>query len=284
MFLKIEFLFLAVFCCFCRSASIEYNQINHTASRETRVKNCENSYTTTCLKLDLVSWVDKLSEEETFNVLPGVSVVRENSSERQSTADIVAEIAREFPNDPDARLDAFLVKKVSSYLNSHSVKFDFLGSDSAESARDGSSSGSGGLGGGGGGGLGGGGGGNKGGGKGGKGGGGDGGMGMMMMAGAMLKGTLLALALGGIAAIAGKALISGMISILISAIIGIKSMTQQNKPTYEIVSKPVYTHSASHSASHEDHHAPAFGQSSYGRSFENVPKNIDSLPKSVYAK
>ncbi|XP_050304722.1 collagen alpha-1(XVII) chain-like [Anthonomus grandis grandis] len=213
-------------------------------------RDCANVYTATCLKLDIVSWVDKLSEDDDFNVMPGVSLVRENGSARSSTADIVAELARDFPNDPDARLDAFLMKKVTSYLNSHSVRLDLFNKNAVEEGR--------GRGGGGGGG----------GGKGG-GGGGGGGMGMMMAAGAMMKGTLMALALGGIAAIAGKALMTGLISLLLSAIIGLKALTHQGhkSTTYEIVSKPIYTQSHTHSESHEGH-GGHYGHSSYGRSFD----------------
>jgi len=141
-------------------------------------RDCGNVYTATCLKLDIVSWVDKLNENDDYNVLPGVSLVRENGSVRSSTADIVAELARDFPNDPDARLDAFLMKKVTSYLNSHAVRLNiFDRKNYVEEARGGSGGGGGG------------------GGKGG-GGGGGGGMGTMLAAGAMMKGTLLALALG----------------------------------------------------------------------------------------
>ncbi|CAH1111158.1 unnamed protein product [Psylliodes chrysocephalus] len=227
-------------------------------------RDCATTYTTTCLKLDIVSWVDKLNEEDDYSVIPGVSVIKEDNGDKSNTADMVAELARDFPNDPDARLDAFLMKKVSSYLNSHSLRLDLLNKDTVESARVSGRGGGGGIGGGGGGG------GKGGGGSGG--GGGGGGMGMMMAAGAMMKGTLLALSLGGIAAIAGKALMTGLISLLISAIIGLKALTHGHKSTtYEIVSKPVYSHSNSHSVGHEDHHEHhpgGYGHTSYGRSFD----------------
>lgn len=261
MFSKIVLVILAVLS-LSLAVSTEDVEIN-TSKSDSNERDCANSYTATCLKLDLVSWVDKLNEEDSYSVIPGVSVVRENASARLNTADIVAELAREFPNDPDARLDAFLLKKVTSYLSSHSIRFNLFDKESEESARKGGGGGGGGYDGGFGGG---GGGGGK---KGGGGGGGGGGFGTMMMAGAMMKGTILALALGGIAAIAGKALMAGLISLLLSAIIGIKALTHHGKQTtYEIVSKPVFTHSSSHSVAHEDHHAGGYGHSSYGRSFD----------------
>lgn len=209
-------------------------------------RDCANSYSPTCLKLDIVSWVDKLNEEDDYSVLPGVTVVRENASARANTADMVAELARDFPNDPEARLDAFLMKKVAGYLNSHSIKLNLYDAQNAITGR--------GRGGGGGG--------------GGLGGGKKGGMGAILAAAAMMKGTLMALALGALAALAGKALMTGLISLMLSAIIGLKSLAggQGKQTTYEIVSKPVYTHSSSHSSGHEEH--GGHGYSSYGRSFD----------------
>lgn len=244
MFSTKQFVFIVVLCFWVALAEDNTDlKPSKSDNKKSLSRDCVNVYTATCLKLDLVSWVDKLNEEEKYNVFPGVSVVRENDSVASSTADIVAELAREFPNDPDARLDAYLMKKIASYLNSHSVKIDLLPEDSLVTAR--------GKGGGGGG--------------GGKGGGGQ--IGMFLAAAAMMKGTLLALALGGIAAIAGKALMTGLISLLLSGIIGLKALTHQGKSTtYEIVSKPVYSHSNSHSVGYEDHHA--YGHSGYGRSLD----------------
>ncbi|XP_060529169.1 putative lysozyme-like protein [Cylas formicarius] len=222
--------------------------------KKSLTRDCSNYYSATCLKLDVVSWVDKMNEEEDYSVYPGVSLVREKDGARANTADIVAELARDFPDDPDARLDAFLMKKLTSYLNSHSIKLDLFSKNGlVESAR-----GRGGGGGGGGGGS-----------KGGGGGGSGNGMGMMMAYGAMMKGTLMALALGGIAAIAGKALMTGLISLLLSAIIGLKALTSggHKQTTYEIVAKPIYTSAHTHSESHEHGHG-GYGHSSYGRSFD----------------
>lgn len=213
-------------------------------------RDCATTYSATCLKLDIVSWVDKLNEEDDYSVLPGVSVVRENGSARANTADIVAELARDFPNDPEARLDAFLMKKVTGYLSSHSLRLNLH--DASKEVGQARGGGGGGLGGGGGGG------GKKGG----------GGLGILLAGAAMMKGTLMAIALGALAALAGKALMTGLISLMLSAIIGLKALTSHGhkQTTYEIVSKPIYTQSHTHSASHEEH--GGHGYSSYGRSFD----------------
>lgn len=65
---------------------------------------------------------------------------------------------------------------------------------------------------------------------------------------------------------------TGLISLMLSAIIGLKALTNQGhkSTTYEIVSKPIYTHSQTHSESHEHGHGGGggYGHSSYGRSFD----------------
>lgn len=74
----------------------------------------------------------------------------------------------------------------------------------------------------------------------------------------------MSIGLGGLAMLAGKALMTAMMSLLLSAIIGIKSLSGgQKSTTYEIVSKPIYSHSHSHSTGHED--VGSYGHSGYGR-------------------
>lgn len=237
----------------CVVATIGYASSNDASAKGERGdfkkslnKDCASTYSSTCLKLDIVNWVEKLNEEDDYALLPGVSLVREgNTSAKANTAEIVAELAREFPNDPDARLDAFLMKKVTGYLNSHAIKLNLFDPNSVESARKSSGFGGGKKGG--------------------------GGLGMILAAGAMMKGTLMALALGALAALAGKALMTGLISLMLSAIIGLKSLSGggHKQTTYEIVAKPIYSHSNSHSSSHEDHGGHGgYGHSSYGRSFD----------------
>lgn len=224
-------------------------------------RNCDTGYSLTCLKLDIVSWVEKLNEEENYSLLPGVSIVRENVTSRNAnTADIVADLAREFPNDPEARLDMFLMKKVSKFFDSHSIKLKLWSENGIDgaSARKG---GGGGYGGGGG--------------KKGDG----GGMGYLLAAAAMMKGTLMAIAMGALAALAGKALMAALMSLVLSALAALKGGGGGGgKTTYEVVAKPVYTSSHSHSVAHEDYGGGGGGHSGYGRSFENKPLPLGLQP------
>lgn len=101
----------------------------------------------------------------------------------------------------------------------------------------------------------------------------------------MMKGAMMAMGLGAVAALAGKALLTGMMALTLAAIAALKSLThkEDKKTTYEIISKPIYSHS--HSSSHGTAHAQGASQEDhggygggYGRSFGDL--NFQ-LPKSV---
>lgn len=77
-----------------------------------------------------------------------------------------------------------------------------------------------------------------------------------------------------------------MMALTMAAIVGLKSLTSKDdkKTTYEIISKPVYSHSHSHSTSqhgggHEggSHEGGGHAYGGYGRSFANSFQ----LPESV---
>nr|XP_034179324.1 uncharacterized protein LOC117603885 [Osmia lignaria] len=225
-------------------------------------KDCGKSYSATCLKLDVVSFLDRLSEQEDISILPGVSVIKENDTANVPASEVVANLARDFPNDVEKRLDAYLVHKVGSYLNSHSISIKLFDPRTFEAARNfneetlaqlglggGQSVGTG----------------RK------KDKGGNGGL----MAGLlMMKGTLGAVGFGALALLAGKALMTGLMALMLSAIVGLKSLTSggEKKTTYEIVSKPVY--SSSHTHSSEEHHGHGYGHSGYGRSLDSIHDSV----------
>lgn len=62
--------------------------------------------------------------------------------------------------------------------------------------------------------------------------------------------------MGGVAALAGKALLTGMMALTMAGIVALKALTSKGdkKTTYEIISKPVYSHSHSYSTGHSGGH------------------------------
>ncbi|TGZ33754.1 uncharacterized protein Osi16 [Temnothorax longispinosus] len=267
---RCHLLLLLLFFSGCANAEIERRtarqMVEDAENLESNLnKDCGKSYSATCLKLDVVSFLDKLSEQENIGILPGVSVIKENSSANVPPSEVVANLARDFPNDVEKRLDAFLIHKVGSYLNSHSISIKLFDPRTFEAARSfneetlaqlglggnqnvetGRKKNQGGNG---------------------------------LMAGLlMMKGTLGMMGFGAIALLAGKALMTGLLALMLSAIIGLKSLAHhgEKKTTYEIVSKPVY--SSSHTHSSEEHHGHGYGHSGYGRSLDTVH---DSLQQAV---
>lgn len=94
----------------------------------------------------------------------------------------------------------------------------------------------------------------------------------------MSKGMLLALALGALALLAGKALVAALMALLLAALNGLKHLTAgKQSTTYEIITKPHYTSSHSHDSVHEHSGAGSMGTSGYGRSMNfELPPHLAS--------
>lgn len=56
-------------------------------------RDCDTGYSLKCLKLDAVSFIEKLTETEEYGLLPGVSVVKDAAANETKTAEIVAGIS-----------------------------------------------------------------------------------------------------------------------------------------------------------------------------------------------
>ncbi|EAT45782.1 AAEL002961-PA [Aedes aegypti] len=207
-------------------------------------KLCANSYSVSCLKMEIVSFLERLSDQNEYSVLSGVSVVRDANVNVTKTADIISEVSRIFPTDPNKRLDEFLIIKLNDYLKSHSLRLKLMDKEAVSKARELFV-------------------GRKGGSKLGK----KGGLETMIAAAMMMKGTLGAIAMGGLAMLAGKALMTGLLAMTLATVVGLKSLTSgggQKSTTYEIVAKPMYTHS--HSETEEVSHGHG-GGGGYGGSW-----------------
>lgn len=97
---------------------------------------CANSYSVSCLKMEIVSFLERLSDQKEYNLLSGVSVVKDPGANVTKTADIIAEVSRIFPTDPNKRLDEFLIVKLNDYLKSHSLRLKLLDKDAMTKARE----------------------------------------------------------------------------------------------------------------------------------------------------
>ncbi|CAG9569453.1 unnamed protein product [Danaus chrysippus] len=219
---------------------IDQNSIEPTAENTSKSlrKDCSNGiFSVTCLKIEAISVLEKLSSRDELNLLPGISVVKESKENDSKAEEFAADLARAFPSKPEERLDKYLLYRLGSYLDNHSVKLRLMDSGATEEARALMSEGRG---------------------KGDMlGGGKKGGMGGLVVAAMMMKGTLMTIGLGALALLAGKALMTAMMSLLLSGIIGIKSLAGGKSSTYEVIAKPVYSG-----------HDEGYGHSGYGRNLK----------------
>ncbi|KOB71117.1 putative Osiris, partial [Operophtera brumata] len=99
-------------------------------------KDCSNGiFSPTCLKIEAISLLEKLSSKDEIRLLPGISVVKESTENGSKAEEFAAELARALPTKPDERLDKFLLYKLGSYLDSHTVRLRLLDDTAAEEAR-----------------------------------------------------------------------------------------------------------------------------------------------------
>lgn len=99
-------------------------------------KDCSNGiFSPTCLKIEAISLLEKLSSKDELRLLPGVSVVKETNENGSKAMEFAAELARSLPTKPDERLDKFLLYQLGSYLDTHTVRLRLLDDSAAEEAR-----------------------------------------------------------------------------------------------------------------------------------------------------
>lgn len=111
------------------SAATSSNDIPTETKGNSKLK-CESSYSLMCLKLDILSLIDRISTTNTeINIVSGVTLVRENNPNKTQNSKIVSELARAFPDSPEKRLNGFLIAKIQDLMNSYSLKLKLMSDD-----------------------------------------------------------------------------------------------------------------------------------------------------------
>ncbi|XP_045474150.1 uncharacterized protein LOC123680349 [Harmonia axyridis] len=159
---------------------------------------CSATDFSSCLKLKLVAALDRVARSADFTLFDAVTFVKDPAApaeQPKSEAEIEANLPRSL-DEKDSALNNMLTSKVSSFFDTHSVQLKFPSmSDLQRSLSDEGRKKSG---------------------KGGKGG--------LMILPLILGGTLVPLALGALALLAGKALIVSKLALVLAAIIGLKKL------------------------------------------------------------
>ncbi|XP_066248180.1 uncharacterized protein [Euwallacea similis] len=155
---------------------------------------CKQIYTLACFKFEVANWLDHFEDRDNLPIVPGVSLFLSPSRVK-----VHHEVPREFPisSNIETKADDYLRKKLDQFLSSHSIKINLwalIGEQSAETGREDKYK------------------------K------GDSNTGIILMAVAMLASVLTTFGMASITALAGKALITGVISFVLSIVIGVKEL------------------------------------------------------------
>ncbi|KAK9879997.1 hypothetical protein WA026_008510 [Henosepilachna vigintioctopunctata] len=159
---------------------------------------CSAADLSSCLKLKLVAALDRVARSTDFTIFDGFTFVKDDKTPTEqvkSEAEIEASLPRSL-DEKDSALNTMLSDKVSNFFETHSLQVklpsmsDLQRSLSDESRKR----------------------------KGGKGG------GAMMLLPLILGGTLVPLALGALALLAGKALLVSKLALVLAGIIGLKKL------------------------------------------------------------
>ncbi|BES96516.1 Protein of unknown function (DUF1676) [Nesidiocoris tenuis] len=209
---------------------------NYTDSvKEAMITECKGGYSPNCLKLGLIRVISR-SGSFSLPVLPGVSISSDGLRDSETPAD---EPGANLVAHPE-KIDHLLLDRVSGYLGTLSLNMrvleknaplsfakSILGDGITATGRR----------------------------KGGY-------RGPLLAAGLMAGGTTLAMGMAALAALAGKALMASLLALMLAAISALKgSGGGSEKTTYEIVAKPVVTHSTSHTSEVQHGHGGHYRRS-----------------------
>ncbi|XP_063542102.1 uncharacterized protein LOC134750788 [Cydia strobilella] len=87
----------------------------------------------TCLKIGVISLLEKVNNKDEVALLPGLTLVKDTNENKAEA--VAKELAKSLPSNPDERLDKFLLYRLGTFLDTHSVKLRLLDEDTAEEAK-----------------------------------------------------------------------------------------------------------------------------------------------------
>ncbi|RZF48333.1 hypothetical protein LSTR_LSTR010296 [Laodelphax striatellus] len=203
------------------------SNLSFTTTKLHLKKTCQQEYSSGCLKLDLIRMMDKLESSGPLELLPGVTLVRAPPLDAKSL-----NAAAALPDSESPRLDNYLYKRVNSYLKSLSLNVQILDSNILNKLKRF----------------------------------GQGATELFApetnsvtgrkknrnwqafwLAGLLSAGTMLAMGMSTLSAMAGKALMTSLLALVLAGFAALKGHQDDKKTTtYEIITRPIYTHGHKH--------------------------------------
>ena len=100
-------------------------------------KECNSLLNSKCLKIHALSFLEDLSSRDELNLLPGLSIVKENQTGTSpSPEEMAAELSRQFPGKSEEKLNRFLLYRLQDYLDGHSLRYKLLDPQTSKEAMD----------------------------------------------------------------------------------------------------------------------------------------------------
>lgn len=110
---------------------------NTERTGRTLQKECNSLLNSKCLKIHALSFLEDLSSRDELNLLPGLSIVKENQTgNTPSPEEMAAELSRQFPGKPEEKLNRFLLYRLQDYLDGHSLRYRLLDPQTTKEAMD----------------------------------------------------------------------------------------------------------------------------------------------------
>lgn len=99
-------------------------------------KECNSLFSSKCLKIHVLSFLEDLSSRDELALLPGLSIVKENLTGTPSPEEMAAELSRQFPGKPEEKLNRFLLYRLQNYLDGHSLRYKLLDPQTTKEAME----------------------------------------------------------------------------------------------------------------------------------------------------
>ncbi|XP_051169738.1 uncharacterized protein LOC127287059 [Leptopilina boulardi] len=172
-------------------------------------KDCSGSELSSCLKLKLLTAMDRVSRSVQLNIVEGITLVKDDPNTPDEQPKSAEEIEANLPRALDDREDALntmILDKIVNFFQSHTLKLKLpnveeLQRSLTEEGRGKKKKGMGGL----------------------------------LAIPLLIGGTLVPLALGALALLAGKALIVSKLALVLASIIGLKKLVSNHDHGHEVV-------------------------------------------------
>lgn len=74
----------------CLAAAVQCEQIKDYDTKRSFERDCDAGYSITCFKLDIVSFIEKMSDAREYSIINGITIVQDPTLNQSKNSEIVA--------------------------------------------------------------------------------------------------------------------------------------------------------------------------------------------------